>query len=43
MNNTILYAALAFVGGAAVGGFVGYKFAEKKFGDLADEEIKSVK
>lgn len=43
MNNAILYAALAFVGGAAVGGFVGYKFAEKKFSDLADEEIKSVK
>lgn len=43
MNNAILYAALAFVGGAAVGGFVGYKFAEKKFSALADEEIKSVK
>ena len=43
MSNTILYAALAFVGGAAVGGFVGYKFAEKKFSAMADEEIKSVK
>ena len=43
MNNTILCAALAFIGGAAAGGFVGYKFAEKKFSDLADEEIKSVK
>ena len=43
MNNTWLYVALSFVGGAALGGFVGYKFAEKKFSAMADEEIKSVK
>lgn len=43
MNKNIIYIALAFVGGAAVGGFAGWKYAEKKYSDIAQEEINSVK
>ena len=42
MNNT-LKASLFFVSGAAIASFITYKVVEKKFKDIADEEIASVK
>lgn len=43
MNKNIIYIALAFIGGAAAGGFTCWKVAEKKYSDIAQEEINSVK
>jgi len=43
MNNNILYSSLIFVAGAAIGGFLGWKLTQKKYSDLAQEEIDSVK
>ncbi len=42
-NKSILAAFFSFLGGAAIGGFVGYKIAEKKERAIAQEEIDSVK
>lgn len=42
MNN-VLSASLFFISGAAVASFITYKLVEKKFKDLADEEIESVR
>ena len=42
MNNTFR-GALFFIMGAASASFITYKLVEKKFKDIADEEIKSVK
>lgn len=42
MNNT-LSGALFFILGAASASFITYKLVEKKFKDIADEEIASVK
>lgn len=42
MNN-ILKGALFFIVGAASASFITYKMVEKKFKDIADEEIESVR
>ena len=42
MNNTFK-ASLFFISGAAIASFITYKVVEKKFKDIADEEIASVK
>ena len=42
MNN-LLKGALLFIAGAASASFITYKVVEKKFKDIADEEIASVK
>ena len=42
MNNMI-YVASAFVAGAAIGGFIGYKYAQKTERKIAQEEIDSVR
>lgn len=42
MNNT-LKGALFFVSGAAIASFITFKILDKKYKDMADEEIKSVK
>lgn len=43
MNNNILRGSLFFVSGAAIASFITYKIVEKKFKNIADEEIASVK
>ena len=47
MSNTGLYCALSFIGGAAVAALATWKImekkCEKKYSDIAEEEIKSVK
>lgn len=43
MNNNILYSSLIFVAGAAIGGFLGWKLTQKKYSELAQSEIDSVK
>ena len=43
MSKTALCIALSLLAGIAVGGFAGYKYAEKKYKDIADEEVASVK
>lgn len=42
MNN-IMKGSLFFISGAAIASFITYKVVEKKFKDIADEEIESVK
>lgn len=42
MNN-LFRGSLFFISGAAIGSFVTYKVVEKKFKEIADEEIASVK
>lgn len=42
MNN-LLKGSLFFISGAAIASFVTYKVVEKKYKDIADEEIASVK
>lgn len=43
MNNNILSGSLFFIAGAAIASFITYKVVEKKYKDIADEEIESVK
>lgn len=43
MNNNALYLSLTFVAGAAIGGILGWKLTQKKYSNLAQEEINSVK
>lgn len=47
VNKTVLYSALAFVGGAIISGLVTWKVVEKrvdkKYAELAQKEIDSVK
>ena len=43
MNNNLLKGSLFFITGAAIGSFITYKIVEKKFKNIADEEIASVK
>ena len=43
MNNNLLKGSLFFISGAAIASFITYKLVEKKFKDIADEEIESVK
>ena len=42
MNN-LVRGSLFFISGAAIASFITYKVVEKKFKDIADEEIESVK
>lgn len=42
MNN-LVRSSLFFISGAAIASFIAYKVVEKKFKDIADEEIESVK
>ena len=43
MNNNILYSSLIFVVGAALGGVLGWSLTKKKYSELAQSEIDSVK
>ena len=43
MNNNILYSSLIFVVGAALGGVLGWSLTKKKYSELAQSEINSVK
>ena len=43
MSSNFIRESLFFISGAAIASFVTYKILEKKFKDLADEEIASVK
>ena len=43
MNNNILRGSLFFISGAAIASFITYKIVEKRFKNIADEEIASVK
>jgi hypothetical protein len=47
MNNTVLFSALSFIGGAAISGFVVWKIVDKKceekYEALYQEELKSIK